>query len=107
MDKELEDAVKAAVSDLMTWDELADRVLALEDESAVLKKEIHRARTDSRYWDEFNTISKHDVIKNENEQLSERMALLVDVVESVADSLFPGPLYAKLKQAIAFAKEAK
>jgi hypothetical protein len=30
------------VSDLMTWDELADRVLALEDENATLRERLAR-----------------------------------------------------------------
>ena len=34
-----------------------------------LESEVHRARTDSRYWDEFNTISRHDAIRNENDKL--------------------------------------
>jgi hypothetical protein len=39
------------------------------NELSTLSAELHRARTDSRYWDEFNTISKHDAIRAENEQL--------------------------------------
>jgi len=37
-DSPLEDAIKSTVSDLMTWDELADRVLELEAENTKLSE---------------------------------------------------------------------
>ena len=36
----------------------------LHERVKTLEAEVHRARTDSRYWDEFNTISKNDSIVN-------------------------------------------
>jgi chromosome segregation ATPase len=65
------------------------------NELSTLSAELHRARTDSRYWDEFNTISKHDAIRAENEQLraeiksrvAERVAKFRAEVEGEMDAL--------------------
>jgi hypothetical protein len=57
--------------------EALDYINTLESRVRELEAEIHRARTDSRYWDEFNTISRHDAIRNENDKLRARHAALV------------------------------
>ena len=61
------------------------KISALKSQVRELEAEVHRARTDSRYWDEFNTISKHDAIRNENDKLRARHAALVEKYNELLD----------------------
>jgi hypothetical protein len=56
--------------DALTKDALEKRVKELE-------AELYRARTDSRYWDEHNTISRHDAIRNRNDALEAENAAMI------------------------------
>jgi hypothetical protein len=117
MDKKLEDAVKAAISDVMTWDQLADRVLELEEENAALRQQLE----DTKQCYEFeirnlkNRLSKQiDDNLNacwENALLTERLARLVEAGKktlSITDcrGFFPNCdcIRCQLKQAIAEAE---
>ena len=66
-----------------TYSELESRVRELESE-------VHRARTDSRYWDEFNTISRHDAIRNENDKLKAERDRLKHTAKELGDSFDRG-----------------
>jgi cell division protein FtsB len=52
---------------------------------AELIAEIYRARTDSRYWDEFNTISAHDATRNKNEELKAEIKRLREAMQEIID----------------------
>jgi uncharacterized coiled-coil DUF342 family protein len=55
-----------------------DDYAALEQRVKELEAELHRARTDSRYWDEFNTVSAHDTLRAENEELKKELVRLTE-----------------------------
>ncbi len=76
-------------------------------EYAALEGKLARLVAENkRLTDELQLVtSPHDSVGAVINYYRERLRALVKVVESVSDSLFPGPLYAKLKQAIDAAKE--
>jgi hypothetical protein len=72
----IEDVIKGALSDLMTWEELADRVLELEAERDRLKAEIER--------------QKRLDLSGECDRLRARHAALVKLVTKIAQPISCG-----------------
>lgn len=83
-------------------------VKSYQERITALEAEVHRARTDSRYWDEFNTISAHDATRNKNDYLEQRNRALAarctELKHLLHGFLTPEDLKLYLKQAL---KEAE